>query len=1005
MTRLIIALFFVIFQISQLLGQETAAYTNDLQAYYQALDLYHNKAYVAAQHSFNEVKYQFDNASEMRANCDYYAANCAVRLGQRNADELMRDFVDNYPNSTKRNDAFMEVATYYYNTGKYSFALKWLKRVKYKNMPRRAFEDYLFKFGYSLFRTSNHTEAKKYFVQLLDSPTHGANAKYYYGYIAYQQDDYENADKYLTEVSQDSQYKKQVSYYMADMNFKLGKFQKAIDAGLPLLRTARRVELSEINKIIGESYFNLKDYKAAIPYLKEYKGKRGKWINTDYYFLGYAYYQQKDYKKAVSHFNRIIDGNNAVAQNAYYHLGECYLHLDKKTEALNAFRNASQMDFKPQTQEDAFLNYAKLSYEIGNPYKSVPEVLQDYIAAYPNSDEKEKINDLIISAYEVSRDYAGALQYLEKENRLKDKARYQEIAYLRGVQLYSEAKFQDAIVYFDKSLSQAENSRFTAKATYWIGESNYQIQNFEKALDSYQKFKSYPESSNVEENTSIDYQIAYVYFKQKNYAKALSNFKNYISTNATNKSKLNDAYLRLGDTYFVTSSYRNAIQAYGESEKLFPKTADYALFQTAVSQGFINNNSNKIQLLNKLVDTYPKSRYSDDALYVLAGTYTTTNNTTRALSTYDRLLKRHPRSSFVPRVLLKKGLIFYNSNENENALQAYKKVVSKYPNTAFAQEAVRNARQIYVDIGRVDEYALWVKDLDFINVSNLEIDKDMYESAEKQYVMNDYPKAISAFNKYLQNFPKGLHTLEAHFYLAQAYENQNKNGKALLHYKYVTQQPQNEFTEQSLSRLSQNYLDENKWDDALPLLLRLENNGEHQQNVLYAQSNLMKAYYNKKNYTKAVAYAEKVLGQSGVGAMVKSDAQLIIARSAIKTGDESKARTAYQNVENIAQGELKAEALYYNAYFKHQDGDYKNSNVVVQTIASDYAAYKYWGAKGLVIMAKNFYELKDSFQATYILESVIKNFKQFDDVTQDAQTELNRIKKEEAKTNDSVLPE
>ncbi len=1005
MTRLFIAILFVFIQFQQVFAQETATYTNDLQAYYHALELYHNKAYVAAQHSFNAVKPQFDTASEMRANCDYYAANCAIRLGQRNADELMREFVENYPNSTKRNDAFMEVATYYYNTGKYSYALKWLKRVKYKSMARKSFEDYLFKYGYALFITSNQTEAKKYFVQLLDSPTYGANAKYYYGYIAYQQDDYENADKYLTEVSDESRYQKQVSYYMADMNFKLGKFQKAIDAGLPLLKTAKRIELSEINKIIGESYFNLKDYKAAIPYLKEYKGKRGKWINTDYYFLGYAYYQQNDYEKAVAHFNRIIDGNNAVAQNAYYHLGECYLHLDKKTEALNAFRNASQMDFKAQTQEDAYLNYAKLSYEIGNPYKSVPEVLQDYLTAYPNATEKENIYDLIISAYEVSKDYAGALQYLEKENRTKDNALYQKIAYLRAVQLYAKAKYLDAITHFDKSLTKPINAQYKAKAVYWKGESYYQIQDFENALSSYQKFKSLPESTETDENATVNYQIAYVYFKQKKYPKALSYFNEYINSNATDNTKLNDAYLRLGDSHFVTSAYSKAIRAYKASEGLYPKTADYAIFQTAISHGFIKDNTQKIQLLKKLVNTYPRSMYADDALYVLAGTYTATNKTTLAIDTYDRLLQSHPRSSFIPRVLLKKGLIFYNANENESALQAYKQVVKKYPNTAFAQEAVRNARQIYVDTGRVDEYALWVKDLDFINVSNVEIDKDMYESAEKQYVMHNYPKAIAAFKKYLQNFPKGLNALQAHFYLAQAYENQNDHKKTVPHYKYVTQQPMNEYTEQSIARLSQHYLDTNRWDEALPLLLRLEDIGEHQQNVLYAQSNLMKAYYNKENYAKAVSYAEKVLGQNGVEASVKSDAQIIIARSAMKTGEYSKARTAYKSVENMAQGELKAEALYYDAYFRFQDGDYKNSNVVVQTIASDYAAYKYWGAKALIIMAKNFYELKDSFQATYILESVIKNFKQFDDVTLEAQTELNRIKKEEAKTNDSVIPE
>jgi len=53
-------------------------------------------------------------------------------------------------------------------------------------------------------------------------------------------------------------------------------------------------------------------------------------------------------------------------------------------------------------------------------------------------------------------------------------------------------------------------------------------------------------------------------------------------------------------------------------------------------------------------------------------------------------------------------------------------------------------------------------------------------------------------------------------------------------------------------------------------------------------------------------------------------------------------------------------------------------------------------------MAKNYYALNDAFQATYILESVISNFTEFEDVTEEARVELNRIKTEEAKTNSSI---
>jgi hypothetical protein len=164
----------------------------------------------------------------------------------------------------------------------------------------------------------------------------------------------------------------------------------------------------------------------------------------------------------------------------------------------------------------------------------------------------------------------------------------------------------------------------------------------------------------------------------------------------------------------------------------------------------------------------------------------------------------------------------------------------------------------------------------------------------------------------------------------------------------------------------------------------------------------MKAYYDQEDYANAVIYADKVLANSKTEDRVKSDAQIIVARSAIKTNNEPKAKEAYAKLQTIAKGELAAEALYYDAYFKNKDGKYDASNTAVQKLSKDYSGYKYFGAKGLVVMAKNFYGLKDSFQATYILESVIKNFTSYPDVVEEAQKELDAIKAEEAKRNSSI---
>ena len=408
-----IGFFLVTFLVTfNLFSQNTTINNNLFTAYDHAVRLYENKSYKAAQASFKELTNSFSEASELKANCEFYIADCAIKLNQPKSDDLMQQFVINYPTSLKQNIAFLKVANYYFKIGKYSYAAKWYSKINIKNIDMVNQDEFNFKYAYSLFVNKNYKKSKALFFNLFTSQEYGAKAKYYYGYIAYKQDDFSTAEKYLSNVEINTNFKSKVSYYLADMNFKLGKFQKAIDYGLPLLAKAKGLEFSEISKIIGESYFNLNKFKEAIPYLKNYKGNRGKWNNTDYYLLGYAYFMQNDFENAINNFNKIIGGNNAVAQNAYYHLAACYLKQNKKNEALNAFRNAAFLPFNEAIKKDAWYNYSKISYDIGNPYKSVPDVLQTYLKNYPKSTQSSEIQNLLISAFLTSKDYKGALNYL-----------------------------------------------------------------------------------------------------------------------------------------------------------------------------------------------------------------------------------------------------------------------------------------------------------------------------------------------------------------------------------------------------------------------------------------------------------------------------------------------------------------------------------------------------------------------------------------------------------------
>jgi len=995
--------FITVFLTFSLLGiaQKSAVYTSDLQDYQKALTLYNNSQYKAAQSLFDDIMYGTDDVT-IKSDCSYYIANCAVRLNQNNADDLITEFVEDYPTSTKRNTAFLDVADYYFNNGKFTYARKWYDKVDELSIARSEKDRFNFNYGYSLYSTKSEKQATKYLNRVINSKEYGSQAKYYIGYMAYEGDDYDTANKYFDQVSDNEKYKEKLSYYQADLNFKLGKFQKAISLAEEQLQNSRGVEASELSKIIGESYFNLQKYTEAIPYLKAYEGKRGKWTNTDYYQLGYAYYKQKDFDAAISEFNKIIDGDNSVAQNAYYHLGESYINLDKKSEALNAFRNASQMDYDIKIQEDAWLNYAKISYEIGNPYQSVPQVLSGYLDQYPETSYKEDIETLLIDSYITSSNYKEAIELLKGKNSFENKVAYQKVAFLRGVELYNETQYNEALNLFTSSLREPRDPVFVAKATFWKAETDYNLTNYNDALIGFKQFDGLAEASSLPENENLNYNLAYTYFKLKDYSSASTYFEKFIIKNSRDRLRRNDAYLRLADGYFVSSQYKKAINAYDKAIQINEIETDYAAFQKAMSQGYLGNSSTKVSELKTFIEGYPKSALRDDAMYALANSYVKSNDTDKAMQMYDRLNSEYKRSAFTSKSLLRQGLVYYNENDNERALTKFKTVAKDFPGSGEAVQAVSTARLIYIDLGRVDDYAAWVRTLDYVEVTDVELDNITYLAAEKPYLDNDTEKAIRQFNKYLNQFPNGIHALKSHFYLAQLYYKKDLFDNAQPHYKYAVDASKSEYSEQATVKLCEIYLKRTNWSKAIPVLLRLEDEADYPQNVIYAQSNLMNAYYQTEDYAEAETYAEKVLINTSLDTKVKSDAKIIIARSAIKTGNEDKAKEAYADVEKIAIGSVAAEALFYNGYFKNKEGKYEASNTTIQKLAKDYSSYKYYSAKGLVVMAKNFYALADAFQATYILESVISNFPDFDDVVQEATLELKKIKAEEAKTNSSI---
>ncbi|MEL6484993.1 MAG: tetratricopeptide repeat protein, partial [Bacteroidota bacterium] len=379
---------------------------------------------------------------------------------------------------------------------------------------------------------------------------------------------------------------------------------------------------------------------------------------------------------------------------------------------MNAFKNASEMDFSADIKKDAFLNYARLSYEIGNPYEPVPEVLQAYLKAYPKSEQQEEIQELLVDSYITSKNFEGAMTLLEQNQGYASKETYQKVAFYRGVELFVDGDYEAAVERFRKSLKQAENPDFEARALFWKAEALYQMRDYEAALDGFNAFSKSSKASMQKEMADLPYHLGYCHFKLKEYGKAVTAFKSVVSSGQIEAEKKADGHLRLGDSYFVTSQYSLAKKAYDEGSKRNGPERDYAAFQKALCDGFLGNNTAKTNGLNTFLERYPKSSLRDDAYFELGNTYVKGGNEQEGLMIYDKLISEYSKGKFAPRAMLRQGLVHYNASRNDAALQKLRGVVKEYPKTQEAKQAVATAKLVYIDEGRVGEYADWVRGLD-----------------------------------------------------------------------------------------------------------------------------------------------------------------------------------------------------------------------------------------------------------------------------------------------------
>lgn len=956
-------------------AQKTQNQISDLAKFKEAKDLFERKQYTAAQDLFQEFHNNCATPySEICAQAVYYAAVCAMELYHPDAENLVADFVTENPTSPLVNQAKFDLARHYFQRKKYRDAKNWLKQVDPSRLSLDAQQEYAFKLGYGYFLDDDYRSALIQFNKVTDRNSEfKAPALYYTGHVHYLEKNYQSALESFTEIEADPAFGPIVPYYVSQIYFVQERYEELLVIAEKLLDRASASRAAEVAKLIGESHYKLESFEEAIPYLEMYRVGGGRMSIEDYYQLGFAYYQANMHDKAVTAFNKITSKKDSLAQNAYYHLADSYIKLDDKQEAKNAFYAASKLDFDSRITEEAAFNYAKLTYELGDPYSDPIKAIQSFVKEYPNSKRKEEAYEFLVNYFLSTRNYSKALKSLEEigVKSYQMEVAYQKIAYSRGVQLYNNGDWKGAIKYFDKSNQYKHDNQVLNLAKFWTAEAFYKLGKLENAENFMTAFQQGLGATRLDVYPTSFYTKAYAQFKQEKYSTAVRTFNRFLNTDGAKKYKL-DARVRIADAYFMNGEYLLAINAYKAAVSDDSRENDYSLFQQGICLGLLDRYEEQTATFSSLLEQFERSAYRDDAHYEKGVAHMALNEYSEAIASFDQLLEELPQTAYRSRVLLNIGLLYYNLGENEKSIDNFKLVVNEFPNTAAAKEAIRNVRNVYVDVDRVSEYAEWVSGLAFADVSKGSLDSASYEAAEKVFLSNDCEKGITAFSNYLKTYENGYFALQANFYRAQCYLKQEDYDKALVDFKYVIDASRSEFTEPALLRAAQIYMFRKNYGQALNQYAKLEKVAEYPANLFEAQLGSMRAYYQTTSYEDAIKYARLVLESPKASARVLQEAHLVIAKAAYKLRDYPLATTEFKISEGISENAQKAESSYYLAQLYFIDGKTDIAKKKVFDLIENQADYPYWVSKSLLVLARCYLKEQDFFNAEYTLGRLIE---------------------------------
>jgi TolA-binding protein len=389
-------------------------------------------------------------------------------------------------------------------------------------------------------------------------------------------------------------------------------------------------------------------------------------------------------------------------QSAVFDLGNYNYRLKKYKNAIEWFEKVDGSELTAEKKDE-------ISFKMGYSYYMINDYDKASKAFYTMKDGNSKYATAAQYYYAhiafVNENYETALQSFLK---LKDSEAFAPVAPYYITQIYYRQGKYDKVLEFAPGVLDTAATKNGMEISRMVAESYYRKEDYKSALPY---LLDYEKNSSNTGRQDI-YAIAYSYYRTNDIPKAITYFQKVTSVE---DSLTQNAYYHLGGCYLKNEDKRAARNAFQQASKLSydPLIKEEAMFSYGKLSYELSFEEAAITSFRQFLKDFPSSTYTDKVNELLINAYANTRNYKDALSTLESI-----------------------KNKSQNIKAAYQRV------------AYYRGVELYMD--KKPEEAVQL----FATSAEYPLDQSMfassyYWSGESRYRLNEYDKAIKAYQTFL----------------------------------------------------------------------------------------------------------------------------------------------------------------------------------------------------------------------------------------------------------------